>query len=60
MCFFCSEIFVSSNRYISELMAPGFSRPMELIRGEVYRFRGLTVYVLDGFSAYRPLSWPSG
>ena len=35
--FFYSETPVSSRRHISELMVPGFGRPMQLLRGEVYR-----------------------
>ena len=30
-------------------MVPGFGRPMQLVSGEVNRFRGLAVYVRDGF-----------
>ena len=50
---FGSVTLVSSRSYISELMVSDFSRPMQLIRGEVNRFRGLTVYVRDGLSVYR-------
>ena len=32
-------------------MVPGFGRPMQLLRSEVDRFRGLAIYVCDGFSA---------
>ena len=41
-------------------MIPGSSRPMQLFRGEVVRFRGLAVYVRDGFSAYRQRSYECG
>ena len=34
-------------------MSPGFGRPMQLLRGEVARFRGLAVKARDGYSAYR-------
>ena len=53
----CSEIIVSSKHHISEFMVPCFGRPMQLLRGEVNRFRGLAVYVLDGFPAYRQRSY---
>ena len=29
---FCSEMLVSSKRHISELMVPGFGRPIQLVR----------------------------
>ena len=45
--YFCSETLVSS-----KLMIPGFGRPMQLLRGEFDRFRGLAVYVRDGSLAY--------
>ena len=48
---FCS--LVSFRRYISELTVPGFGRPMQLLRGDVDRFQGLTVYVRVDFLAYR-------
>ena len=54
---FCLETLVSSRRLIPELMVPGFYRPMQLLKGEIDRFRGLTVYVRDGFSAYRQRSF---
>ena len=50
-CVLCSETLVSSRPHISELMVPGFGRPMQLFRGEVDRFRELAVHVRDGFSA---------
>ena len=34
-------------------MFPGFGRLMQLLKGKVDRFRGLTVCVREGFSAYR-------
>ena len=59
MCFF-SETFVSSRSHISELMFLSFGRPMQLLRSEVDRFRGLVVNVRDGFSAYRYHSYECG
>ena len=54
MCFCtCSKALVSSKGHISELMVPGYSRQMKLLRGEVNQFRGLAVYARDDFSAYR-------
>ena len=57
--FFCSET-VSTRRYISELMIPGFGRPMQLLKGEVDRFRRLAVCVRDCFSTYRHRSYTYG
>ena len=51
--FFCSETLVSYRRNISEPIVLGFGRPMQLLNGEVDRFRGLAIYVRDSFSAYR-------
>ena len=34
-------------------MVSGFGRSMQLLKGEVDRFRKLAVFVRDGFSAYR-------
>ena len=50
---FCSETFISYRRHIFELIASGFCRPLELLKRETDRFRGLAVYVRDSFSAYR-------
>ena len=54
---FFSEILVSPKRRISELMAPGFGRPMQLLMGDVVRFRCLGVYMRDDFPAYRPRNY---
>ena len=50
---FCSETLVSSRRHIFELMVPVFGRPMKLLKGEVDRFRGLDLYVRNGFMLFR-------
>ena len=41
-------------------MVPRFHRPMQLLKGAVDRFRGLTLYVRDSFSAYRQRSYERG
>ena len=57
----CSETFGSFRRHNAEPMIPGFGRPMQLLRDEIDRFRGLlTVYVRDGFSAYRQGGYECG
>ena len=40
---------VSSRRHNSELLVQDFVRLMQLLRGEVRRFRRLAVYVRAGF-----------
>ena len=42
---FFSETLVSSRRHIYEVVVPEFSRPMQLLRNEADRLRGLAVYV---------------
>ena len=54
---FCSETLVSSRRPTSELIVPGFGRPMQLLNVEDEQFRGLTPYVREGFSVYRQRSY---
>ena len=41
-------------------MVPGFARPIQLLRGEVDRFRRLAVYVCAGYSAYRQRGYECG
>ena len=49
MFFFCYETLVFCRCHIFERMVPGFSRPMQLLRGEVDCFERLAAYVRDGF-----------
>ena len=44
----------------SELMVSGFGRPMQLLRSEDDQFRGLAVFVRDGFWTYRQRGHESG
>ena len=37
----CSETFVSDLRHVSELLVPGFGRPVLLCRGKLPRARGM-------------------
>ena len=41
----CSETLVSDRRYISELLVPGFGRPVMLCRDGMARARGMAAYV---------------
>ena len=40
----CSEIFVSDMRHVSEVLVPGFGRPVLLYPGKMPRTRGMTAY----------------
>ena len=48
---FCTETLVSDMRHISELLIPGFKKPMLLKRNAIPRACGMAVYVRDGYSA---------
>ena len=41
-------------------MVPGFGRLMQLLSNGAHQFRGLAVYVRDGFSEYRQGSYECG
>ena len=51
----CSETGLRYNyvRHVSELLVPGFSRPVLLCRGKMARARGMAAYVRDGHGAFR-------
>ena len=49
----CSETLVSDMRQVSEVLVPGFSRPVLLCRGKMPRARGVAAYVRDGYGAFR-------
>ena len=54
----CSETLVSDRRHLSELMVPGFGRPVLLCRDGVPRARGMAAYVRDGYREFRqPKVW---
>ena len=48
----CSETLVSDLRHVSELLVPGFSRPVLLCQGRLPRARGMAAYVRDGYGAF--------
>ena len=49
---FFSETLVSDMRNVSELLVPGFGRPVFLCRGKMPRARGMAAYVRDGYEAF--------
>ena len=44
----CSETLVSDIRQVSEILIPGFGRPVLLCRGKMPRAREMAAYVRDG------------
>ena len=50
---FCSETLVSDIRHVSEVLVPGFGRPVLLCRGKMPRARGMAAYVRDGYGVFR-------
>ena len=49
----CSETSVSDMRHVSEVLVPGFCRPVLMCRGKMPRARGMAAYVRDGYGAFR-------
>ena len=49
----CSETLVSDSRHVSELLVPGFGRPVLLCPGRMPRARGIAAYIRDGYGAFR-------
>ena len=48
----CSETLVSDRRHISELLVPGFGRPVLVCRDGMPRASGMAAYVRDGYGAF--------
>ena len=55
----CSETLVSDRRH-SELLIPGFGRPVLLCRDGVPRSGGMAAYVRDGYGAFRQPKFECG
>ena len=55
----CSETLVSDMCHVSELLVPGFGRPV-LCRGRMPRARGMAAYVRDGYEAFRQHKFKRG
>ena len=49
----CFETIVSDLCQVSELLVPGFGRPVLLCRGKLPRAHGMAAYVRDGYGAFR-------
>ena len=48
----CSETLVSDISHVSEILVPGFGRPVLLCRGKMPQEREMAAYVLDGYAAF--------
>ena len=55
----CSETLVSDMRHVSEVLVPGFCRPV-LCRGKMLRARWMAAYVRDGYGAFRQSKFECG
>ena len=49
----CSETLLSDMCHVSEVLVPGFGRPVLLCRGKMPRARLMAAYVRDGHGAFR-------
>ena len=56
----CSEILVSDMSLMSELLVPGFCRPVLLCRGRMPQARVMAAYVRDGYGAFCQPKFESG
>ena len=56
----CYEALVSDMRYVSEVLVPGFGRPVLLCRGKMPRALGMAAYVRDGYGAFRQPKFECG
>ena len=56
----CSETLVSNRHHVSEVLIPGFRRPLLLCQGKMPRARGMAAYVRDGYGAFRQPKFESG
>ena len=48
-----SETLASDMCHVSEVLVPGFCRPVLLYRGKMPRARGMAAYVRDSYGAFR-------
>ena len=56
----CSETLVSDMLHVSELLAPGFGRPVWLCGGKMSRARGKAAYLRDGYTIFRQHKFKCG
>ena len=56
----CSETLVSDMRRVSEVLVPGFCRPVVLCQGKMPRARGMAAYVRNGYGEFRQPKFECG
>ena len=56
----CCETLVSDMRHVSEVLVPGFGRPVLLCRGKMPRARGMAAYARYGYGAFRQPKFDCG
>ena len=56
----CSKTLVSNLRHVSELLVPGFGRPVLSCRGKLPRVHGMAAYVRDGYGGFRQPKFECG
>ena len=56
----CFENLVSDIRRVSELLVPGFGRPVLLCQGKMPRARRMAAYVRDGYGPFRQPKFECG
>ena len=57
---FCSETLVSNARHVSEILIPGFQRPILLRRNSIPRAQGMAAYIRNNFAASRKSNFECG
>ena len=55
-----TETLVSDMRHLSELLVPGFGRPVLLCQGRLPQARGMAAYERDGYEAFRQPKFECG
>ena len=56
----CSETLVSDMRHVSEILLPGFGRPVLLCPGKMPQARAMATNVRDGYGAFRQPNFECG
>ena len=56
----CCVILVSDMRHVSDILVPGFGRPVLLCRGKMPRTGGMAAYVRDGYGEFRQPKFECG
>ena len=56
----CSETLVSDMRHVSEILIPGFKKPILLKRKSIPRAQGMAAYIRNDFSASRKSNFECG